>query len=135
MEIRFTLAEGLARTFLVRPLKLKMPILYIALWLLLVLIVFFVVVPSLYNILWAFWGSEIIGILGESPSFSWFHLLLSDSSWRLSLLYSILLAILVSLVGCFVLVLHFYFMRYMPARLGSVGYILTLIPVTAPAVI
>lgn len=122
-------------TFLTEPLDLKIPITKIFMWFVFVVISLLVLVPSLFNIIWAFWGTDLVGILDSQSSLTWFRSFFSSSGWKGAFLYSLILAIVVSLSGCIVLTIHFYFSRFILSPLNYIAYILTLLPVVIPAII
>jgi putative spermidine/putrescine transport system permease protein len=93
-------------------LTLTIPVLKGVLWLLIALVGLLVVLPSIYLVIWAFRGSETVGLLAPSLSIDWFKHVLSNPEWRESLAYSLILAIVTSFAGCVVLTIHFYFSRY-----------------------
>jgi ABC-type spermidine/putrescine transport system permease subunit II len=91
--------------------------------------------PSLYLVLWAFFGSETVGVLDRAPKIRWFVSLYADPEWRSSIAYSLVLAALVSMVSSLVLIVHFYFMRYAAPPLEILAYATTILPVIIPQVI
>jgi len=115
-------------------LELKIPALRVGLWLLIVIIALLAVLPSIFLLLWAFAGTETVGLLSPHTSLHWFKQILSDSEWRDAITYSVILGIITSLVGCITLLIHFYFMRYAPSIFDRVAYINILLLVLIPSV-
>jgi ABC-type spermidine/putrescine transport system permease subunit II len=113
---------------------LKIPVLRAVLWLLIVFICLLVVLPSIYLVLWAFAGTETVGVLSPHMSLQWFRRILSDRDWQISLAYSICLAAGASGVGCTVLLFHFYFMRFSTPFFDRLSYVSVLVVVLMPAV-
>lgn len=116
-------------------LTLEIPVLRILLWLISSIILILVVLPSLYLIIWAFWGTETVGIISSDFTLKWITKILFNPEWRESLLYSIGLAILVSLLSSLILTIHFYFMRFAPPWVERFSYLMTIVPIILPPVI
>lgn len=115
-------------------LVLRIPILRACLWFLIILVALFVVLPSVYLLLWAFAGSETVGILAVLPSLHWFRYLLSNPDWQMSITYSVVLAIVVSGIGCAILLVHFYYMRYLSSIFDRLTYASIFLVVLMPTV-
>ena len=94
-----------------------------------------VLLPSIYLIVWAFWGTETIGVLNVRPSTKWFASVLQSSDWRASISYSATLGAAVSALGCVVVCIHFYAMRFSDARLERTLYLAAFVPFLVPAVV
>jgi ABC-type spermidine/putrescine transport system permease subunit II len=84
--------------------------------------------------LWAFAGTETVGILASKPSLVWFRRILLEPEWQGALAYSAILAIVVSSISSLALLLHFYFMRYAPPIFDHLAYASVLIVILIPAV-
>jgi len=107
----------------------------VVLWTVLAVIALVAVMPSLYLLLWAFFGSETVGILERVPSLKWFAEVFANPEWQTSIAYSTVLAFVVSLVSVLALGIHFYCMRYSSALLEITAYAATIVPVILPQVI
>jgi len=116
-------------------LPLKMPALRVSLWLLASLISLFVVLPPLYLFFWALTGSEVVGVLDDHASTRRFEHILASPEWQASIIYSVILAGLVSIVSCILLLWHFYYMRYVSPLLDRLAYISVLVVILIPAVV
>jgi ABC-type spermidine/putrescine transport system permease subunit II len=110
------------------PTTLSVPILRAALYVVFCLVTFLTALPSLYALIWAFAGSETIGVLSSRPSLAWFGTILGDPDWQRSLAYSTVVALLASTAGALALLVHFYFMRYVTGAVDRIAYA-TLLPV------
>ena len=117
-----------------QPVELRMPLLRVVFWTVTVIVIALVTAPSIYLFLWAFKGTETVGVL-DHASWRWFKELFSSVEWRESILYSVLLAVFSSAFGTMVLVVHFYFMRFVSPLLDRVSYALVIVSVTVPPVI
>lgn len=93
------------------------------------------VVPSLYSILWSLMGTQTLGVLAARPTSRWFKEILTDSDWLESLSYSAVLAVCASALGAFILVLHFYFVRYARPLLDRVAYLMVVALALVPVVV
>lgn len=115
--------------------SLNSPKLYIALWLLVGMIFYLAVLPSLYLFVWAIAGTETVGVLDvQHPTLHWFWQLLSDREWQSSLIYSTVTAIATSFMGCVILLAHFYFMRFASRLLDHLAFASALLIVLIPLV-
>lgn len=115
-------------------LRLKIPVLRAGLWVLIVIVLVLTVLPSLYLVLWAFGGTETVGLLSPDFSLKWFRRILYSPEWQLSIAYSAILGIVVSGAGCLMLTLHFYFMRYVSLRFDQAAYVSILMVVLVPTI-
>jgi ABC-type spermidine/putrescine transport system permease subunit II len=116
-------------------LRLKIPILRLIFWFLIFAVGIVTVLPSLYLLVWAFWGTDTVGIISNNFTLRWLLKILASSEWRESLIYSFGIAILVSFISCMVLTIHFYFMRYVSPLIEGISYLFTIIPIILPGVI
>jgi len=114
--------------------ELRMPVLRALFWTVTVIVMALVTAPSIYLFLWAFKGTETVGVL-DHASWRWFQELFLSTEWRESILYSVLLAVSSSAFGTIVLVVHFYFMRFVSPVLDRVSYAFVILSVTVPPVI
>lgn len=94
-----------------------------------------IVLPLVFLVVWAFWGSETVGLLSKDASFYWFQRVLFSPEWRESIFYSLVLAITTSGMGCGILASHFFFLRYTARWVEYTTFLITIIPAILPAVI
>jgi len=114
---------------------INIPILRIIFWLIIASSIILAVIPSLYLFVWAFWGSETVGVLNHTPSMQWFHDMLTNSEWNKSLLYSCTLGFFVSILSTILLIVHFYHMRYVNYQFDRIAYLNIIILVMIPQII
>lgn len=91
--------------------------------------------PSIYLIYWALCGTADVGVQVQSPSLSWFRIVLGDYEWQRAIIYSVIVASIVAFLGACLSFFHFYYVRIARRFYGRVGLALIVIPVTMPAVI
>jgi ABC-type spermidine/putrescine transport system permease subunit II len=91
--------------------------------------------PVLYVIVWAWFGTDVIGVLSPRPTARWYATVLGQDQWRNALAYSWIVALLVALAGTVLALLHCYSSRFR-ARQGKVStQALILLPLVIPGVI
>lgn len=81
-------------------------------WLTFVLFAVMATVPTVYAIVWAFWGTDVVGILSGQPTLKWFSDVFFHAKWRDAIICSALLGIVVSLLGCLAIACHCYAARF-----------------------
>jgi ABC-type spermidine/putrescine transport system permease subunit II len=118
-----------------KELGMRIPFLRACLWMFASVVIALAVIPSVYLFIWAFYGTEIVGLLSSTPSLRWFSSLLLAPEWQQSLAYSVLLASVSAVVGTVILVVHFYFMRFATPVFDRIAYVFLILSVTLPAVI
>jgi len=99
-----------------------------------IVIILFLLQPIVYLLVWAFWGSETVGILANKPSLGWFEKILFDSGWQKSIFYSGILAISSSLISCGILTIHFYFARFTNLFFEKIAYFSVLLIILIPSI-
>jgi ABC-type spermidine/putrescine transport system permease subunit II len=114
---------------------LNIPIIKIGAFLCLALVIGLVVVPAVYLVIWALYGTDTVGVLSDTISTTWVTHLLLDDSWQTSLVYSCLIATIVSTLSCIVLTIHFYYMRYTTSLIEGLSFVMILIPIIFPSII
>ncbi|QDT43476.1 putrescine transporter subunit: membrane component of ABC superfamily protein [Gimesia alba] len=92
-------------------------------------------IPSLYLIVWTFGGTEIVGVLSDSPTMKWILNVITSRDWIYSLGLSSLLAAGVSFLTACLLCVHFYLLRYVALIVEQLTYFLVVLPVIIPSVI
>lgn len=96
----------------------------ILLWTIAVPVAVLVLAPCVYLVVWGFWGTEVIGLLRppSTPTLHWFQQIVSSSEWRLSIGYSLLVAVGVAIAGTVVLLVHSYLARYGSRLLDTMSF-------------
>ena len=97
-------------------------------------VVSFLCLPSLYVIIWSFFGTSTIGTLGAF-SLRWYEAIFTSRAWIESFAYSTVLAIISSLIATLSAVLYFYFSIWYQRVYQTLGYVLTVVPLFFPSVI
>lgn len=116
-------------------MQINIKLFRIFLWGLALVTCYLIITPSLYLLIWAFWGTDVVGVLEPTFSIRWFVNLLSDPDWQWSLFYSTVVGGIVSFIGCLTLLNHFYFTTYISSMVDKVSYLIMLLVVLVPAVI
>ena len=117
-----------------KPIDLNISFLRACLWTFALVVIVLVIAPSIYLFVWAFKGTETVGVL-DKATWHWFGELFSSPEWRESILYSFLLAAFSSALGTALLVVHFYFMRFVSPFHDRISYTFLILSVTVPPVI
>jgi len=94
-----------------------------------------VLAPTAYMVVWAFWGSDVAGVLsGPAPTLHWFQSLFSDAEWLRTLGYSLLVALAAAGTALVVTFLQAYLGRFAPPWADTITYCITGLVVLFPAV-
>jgi len=113
---------------------IRLPLLKPVLWVISVVVLLFLLLPSVYVIVWSVKGTSTVGTLGVFST-KWFALIFESTDWRDSFVYSVFIAFVSSSVATISALLYFYFSLLYRRAYQFLGFILCLGPIFFPSVV
>ena len=90
------------------------------------------ILPVAYLVIWSLFGTDVVGHLEFPFTLKWYGNTLSDPTWQNSIIYSFVIALSTSLIGCLVLLIYNYLHPSLPEWLRQLTFVLALLSLVNP---